>query len=507
MLAAFSRSVGLGQSELVSGAIGDRTGNILVVVNSNQDGPPGLLRWLVSGPRKLVVFGEMPTELARHLGVEIDGVLGLDEADYLAKPASPGTGQESNGRIRYTSISHDLGGFEWQRPLCRYDFADEWNNLGYGAIKPGSTIWSLGGKYQFSAGDELAIVERNGDDRLGAYAGLFARQHHSVLWFNRPVGPIDSYEWRLIENFLSGHRADELPIQPIISEIPFGYDAVVTARLDCDEDVASAESLVEFYAARGVPLSLAILTRLLDDPKAIAMIQKTKAHGGSILSHSASHPSYWGGCYDRAYEEAQKSAEHLFVALGEAPKYAVSPFHQTPKYALTALAAAGYEGCVGGVISAEPAFNMARGGQLAGMDIGFVGHTQQCMLHGDCMLSDANPLAVYHRSFQLAFETRSMFAYLDHPFSERYQYGWDSEAARQEAHADMLDFVSKLAQNPLFLNLDDTLDFLQRKSIVEIASTNDGFLINAPGFVHDGLAICVEYGGESFELKSHLRLA
>src|SRR5690606_27172436 len=110
--------------------------------------------------------------------------------------------------------------------------------------------------------------------------------------------------------------------------------------------------------------------------------------------------------------------------------YAVSPFHQSPQYALEALCDVGYSGCIGGIIRNDPEFLLARGGELAGFPVGFIGHSQQCMLHGDCLLEAGDPLAIYKMAFDQALETRSLFGYLDHPFSERYQYGWVDEESR-----------------------------------------------------------------------------
>ena len=55
----------------------------------------------------------------------------------------------------------------------------------------------------------------------------------SLLWVNRAVGVIDGPDWRIIEDYISGEKHDELYV-PVVSEIPFGYKRAATMRLDCD---------------------------------------------------------------------------------------------------------------------------------------------------------------------------------------------------------------------------------------------------------------------------------
>jgi hypothetical protein len=351
---------------------------------------------------------------------------------------------------------------------------------------------------------ELAALIAAPGSRVGSYAALFDDRDVSILWFNRPVGPIDSFEWRLVEVFLSSHRADELPAQPVLSEIPFGNDAIVTMRLDCDEDIESARSLWLKYREWGVPLSLAVNTALLAGDERFPLLADVLSSGGSILSHSATHAANWGGCYDVALEEAVSSAARLEQVTGRRPRFAVSPFHLTPGYALAALQHAGYEGCVGGNVAGNPEFNLARGGELAGLSPGFVGHSQQCMLHGDCMLEGADPMAVYRQAFDLARETRSMFAYTDHPFSTRYSYGWNGENARIAAHRTLLDYIAETAKRPLYLGMDEALDFLAAKARTEVTARDGGFAFTTEA--GDNHRACAEYRGELFEIVDGMHL-
>lgn len=196
----------------------------------------------------------------------------------------------------------------------------------------------------------------------------------------------------------------------------------------------------------------------------------------------------------------------LEEVTGKAVRYAVSPFHQSPHYALEALADLGYAGCVGGIIRNDPEFLLARGGSLAGMPEGFVGHSQQCMLHGDCLLADGNPLSVFEQAFDLAYETRTLFGYLDHPFSERYQYGWSSEDARIAAHEYLIGYIRRRAQRPVFLNENAALDFLRAKSLSRVVETDGSFYVQSACDAATDLRLAVEFRGNCAEVVPGGRL-
>jgi hypothetical protein len=103
---------------------------------------------------------------------------------------------------------------------------------------------------------------------------------------------------------------------------------------------------------------------------------------------------------------------------------------------------------------------------------GFVSHSQSCMLHGDCLLHQADPISVYKDSFRVARRGGQFFGYLDHPFSQRYSYGWRDEAERQRIHAEFLDFMrAECAGSPeplLFLSEEGCLDFMRAKADTSI---------------------------------------
>jgi hypothetical protein len=437
----------------------------------------------------------MPAAVATVLGVAAGADLRIDEALGRSAPASPREACQSALRIEYGAAARQLGGAPWSRALERFDFAEEWNNLGFGAVRLDGGIWAVAHAWQAPAAAELArLVDCEGRGH-GSYAALVGTAASALLWFNRPVGPIDSVEWRLVENFLSAHGAGALPCMPVLREVPLGHDAAVTMRLDCDEDVASARALFEACTGLDVPFSLAVHTATLEDTANHRILCDVLARGGAVLSHSATHAANWGGSAEAAMREAGRSARAIADVTGSAPRHAVSPFHQTPFYALEALAACGYQGCIGGIIGSDPEFLMARGGAMPGLPAGFVGHAQQCMLHGDCMAGRGDPLRVHKQAFDLAFAGATLFGYLDHPFSQRYSYGWTGEAERIAAHEALVAHIRTTARAPLFLNEDDALDFLRFKAAARVTRCGARVSVATPAPAPRGLGLAVDYAG------------
>lgn len=508
VLSALRRSVTATQARPISrGALCAAADSVIVAVDIPEAWGDDLLAWLRRRPRKLIVFGRVPATLAAHLGLRVDSAF-ADElvAASRSEPAPAGDMRASRAAVDYTIRAAMLGGDAWHRPFERFDFTDEWNNLGFGAIRCDGSIWSIAQPARAASDAELAGVSID-DVPACSYAALWDRDTSSTLWFNRAAGPIDSFEWRLVERFLSTHRADALPVHAVLSELPWGHDAAITSRLDCDEDVEASRPLWDAYRRMDVPFSLAVHTQNLRDSRHYPILRELLGDGGAVLSHTATHAPNWGGSYDAALAEGLQSAELLREVTGRMVRYAVSPFHQSPPYALRALADAGYEGCIGGIIRNDPEFLIARGGELADLPAGFVGHSQQCMLHGDCMLAAGDPLAVYKQAFDLAYQTRTLFGYLDHPFSERYQYGWRDEPQRIDAHEQLVAYIRAKARRPLFMTEEAALDFLAMRAGVRILEDVDGVRACMPSGECDALAMGVEWRGEHVELVAGIVLS
>lgn len=505
VLAALRRSVTYAQARLISlVSLESKSPQIVLAINPTEAFGEQLLNWLNKGRRKLIIFGEVPTCLVHKLDFErVDWP--ADSANWSSsEPAAIYEFSESLGVIQYGEYAHALGGSAWRRPMERFDFMAEWNNLGYGAIRMDGSIWSLAAPLKTPLKNELASLCVGGEAAV-SYAALVDSKDTSVLWFNRAVGPIDSFEWRLVEEFIANFRYQELPCYPVVLEIPWGHDAAVTMRLDCDEDVESARPLWDCYCKLDVPFSLAVHTSNLSDESHHPILRELVEGCGSILSHTATHAPNWGGSYQAAFIEGCSSKKSLEEVTGVKIKYAVSPFHQTPMYALEGLADAGYRGCIGGIICNDPEFLISRGGELAYMPSGFIGHSQQVMLHGDCLISQGDALSVYKEAFRLVRETKSLFGYLDHPFSSRYQYGWLDEKSRIDAHVALIAYIRSQAVNPLFLSQNDAMDFIYSKTEIVVTGDHGKFRIQT-ALSSSALRPTIEFKKQFFEASCGLEL-
>jgi len=479
LVSALQRSCGQGSAALGSmGLLKNPHGHrplvdVWVLIHPREEWTDTLIA-LLGSRTKVLLLGRLTTGLAQYLQTRLAFEWPHRWAEGTLCPPTPSHSMaESAAKIRYPDTAPRVAGripVLAERAFRRYDYSDEWNNLGYGAITADGTCWSLAQHATLRPEHELARVDL-GDQQLCSYAGLWNLNRSSILWFNRAAGPIDSQEWRMVENFLSCHRPADLPCVPVLAEVPFGFDSAVTMRLDCDEDVESARDLWHLYRTEHVPFSLALHARVLSDPKHHILPREVLAHGGAILSHTATHAPNWGGSHEAALGEGRTSADTIQNAVAHRVRYGVSPFHQTPPYARAGLADAGYQGCIGGIIHNDPDFLMARSGIPPGSGTGFIGHSQQCMLHGDCMLLGHDPLQVFRQAFDMARSGGAFFGYLDHPFSERYAYGWTSEEDRVAAHRALISHIRTVGGQVLWANADDAMDFLYDRAHIETRLT------------------------------------
>ncbi len=472
--AALRRAVTAGQIDTT----GTGASRIVVLVNPT-DRHTARLASLLRESGKAIVFGRPSPAIAALCGLKIRGDV---PAEWLAAsecdPALPHEATRSDAAVAWST--HPL--FESVpfkvRPFLRFDFANEWNNLGFGRIRADGGAWSIAADVEPGGAEVLAVAEADGLSTI-PFVALRDTDSGAVLWWNRAVGPVDSGEWAVVEDFIANWRHADMPTVPVVSEIPFGYDAAVTMRLDCDEDIASARPLFDLYRSRGLPFSLAVRTAQDDGGgRGAALLRDVFASGGSVLSHSVTHAPNWGGSEDACYLEARGSIDWLEERVpGLRVRYAVSPFHQNPPYVSRGLNRAGLDGFVGGIIANDPEALVARGGVLPDDDTGTVTHSQQCMLHGDCILPGSDGLAIIKQAFWVATASRAIFGFLDHPFSARYQYGWTSEEERVARHAEFLNHISEqmTGKSVLWLNEDQCLDWIGSKSRLLLRPARDGF--------------------------------
>jgi hypothetical protein len=432
-----------------------------VLINPSDAQTPLLRRTLDSGGKALVL-GSMSPGIAEQLGLELQTSAplapGLDAADL--DPSEPFN--TSPARVQYVG-DHPVAvaAVIRSRHLCRYDFTDEWNNLGYGRIYAKGSPWGLAVTAMGQDSICIATIQDRAGTILSAYAAVYDTPNGAALWVNRSVGPVDSVEWAMIECFIGAYRSRELSSLPYLREIPLDCAGAVTMRLDCDQAVASADRLFELYASKGLPFSMALSTGLPMTSRDLALLNEIVKRGGSVVSHSVNHHPDWGGSYPVALQEAIASrdwiAEHL-----KGTRYAVSPFHQNPIHAVTALADAGYRGFVGGSIRDDPEFLLGRAGRVPFVDRAMVSHSQQCMLHGDCYHRYGGTIDPYKESLALHLQAGSFFGFLDHPFSREYQYGWISEEERLSVHEAFIDHMLSL-EGLWWCSLEQCLDFLVQR--------------------------------------------
>jgi hypothetical protein len=470
VLRAFERCFTCGQVRLITTTAALPERNAIVVAIAPEEAMAPDIERIVRQGGKVILLGALGPRMAALAGVETV-VTGPElGAAATCAPATPHSTSESLAILAYSRNGLGLASPLHQRRFCRFDFANEWNNLGYGRIGIGSDRWAIG-QLARSCDETVAEVVLDGLPSPGAAVTLRDMPAGAVLWFARPVGPIDGPDWAVIETFISAYRADELVCRPYLRDIPHGYGSAVTTRLDCDEDIASARPLLELYRSRRRPLSLAIRTDQRETSANMKLIGDLLSAGGSILSHSATHAPNWGGSAEAAEREARDSKAWLENQIeGLTVRHAVSPFHQNPTYVPAALARAGFSGFVGGIIANDPEYMMARAGVPPFGPPDIVSHTQGCMLHGDCLLATGDPLRIFIAAFALARDGGQFFGYLDHPFSARYSYGWASESDRVATHAKFLDYMdAHPGDGPLlFVNEQTCLDFIKDKASAEI---------------------------------------
>jgi hypothetical protein len=406
--------------------------------------------------------------------------------------------------IRY-SASHSLVSFDGrslEKPLIHFDFREEWNNLGYGAIPlDEENIFSLSGAIELKGADVFAeVIDLRSGEKICDYAAVIDQNQNSTLWFNRAVGPIDGYDWVIVENFYSTYRRSDLTCSPVISEIPEGYSSAFTMRIDCDEAVASGRALFELYAAQKVPFAMAIKTAQALGEGDRQLMADVLSENGSVVSHSHTHAPNWGGSRESAAWEINESHRVLreFGLPGISYDYAVSPFHQNPISAVQGLRDAGIRGFVGGIICNDPEFLFARAGAVPGVD-GIISHSQQCMLHGESVIGGS--LSIYEQAFTQSLQTRKFFGFLDHPFSQ-YWYGWKNEEDRLAKHQLYLEFI--LSHKDVWrASLVDAMRFLDMKAQVQVTRTAESWRLSLPADVRWAKLppLKIERAGESHSLR------
>ncbi|MEE9613601.1 MAG: hypothetical protein V3W31_01435 [Thermodesulfobacteriota bacterium] len=477
-----------------------------VLINPGERERKLLARLLASG-RKVAVFGNIEGSVSRDLGL-CSGPLSQELKAHGQVEIDPALPFNATRLAVYYEADHPLGQYAAPNPrhLTRYDFTDEWNNMGYGRITVdnGNGPWSVCCRAEPNGASPVARLKTTGNEQFGLYAAMLDTPSASALWYNRQVGPVDSLEWHVVEAFFGDYRHEELSCFPYLSELPFGFEGGATMRLDCDQAISSASPLFRLYSDRGLPFSMAITTGLKMNGKDMGLLRDVASlDKGALLSHSHNHYPDWGGDYEAALNEATDSREWLEKNVpGAAPvRYAVSPFHQNPHFAVRAMADSGYEGFIGGTIKNDPEFLLGRAGRVPFVEKPIVSHSQQCMLHGDCFHRQGNSINSYKESFRNHLRAGAIFGYTDHPLSEQYQYGWTSERERIAVHEELIEFIES-HQGIWWCSTNECLDFIAALNRTSVYVDEGGELNSECGRAQDGLPpLSILWKGECFEAR------
>lgn len=431
-----------------------------------------IIKELIQKNSKILVFGKISNELSSMLGLNIqDCKLDIEEIVYDHNNFE----DTSRYKIKYET---DLFNALSERYFHRFDFMNEWNNLGYGQITLDNSIWSLSNVVEKIDCKVLSKVYDK-ENVISIFSSIKDFVKSSVLYINREVATVDGLDWVVIEEFINSYRNSELPSLPLIKDIPYGYKSITSSRLDCDQSIINSKPLVELYKKYDIDISLAISTGINITQEEIDFLNDFYDSGGGVLSHTTNHHYYWGENYNIAYEEAYESKKWLENNIKNLSqlKYAVSPFHSNKPYSVQALKDSEYDGFISGIIHNDPEYLISTSGEVPFVDGKIVSHSQQCMLHGDCYHRRNNSIEIEKESFKNHYNSGKVFGYLDHPFGG-YHYGWNSEDERLNVHEEFINYINTF-DGVKWMTCTKILNFVIDKSNLEIEiNENDELKLN-----------------------------
>ena len=426
---------------------------------------------------KIILFGDLNSEIKTLFDLKE-----INKLDFeIIEAANQKTFKESKERIYYNSEIPYLPKFIKEiegRPISRFDFQREWNNHYYGHIDDLDSERNLSIKGVINDKNYVAYVKVN--SHKIPLISEFTINTNKIIWVNRNIGLIDLPEWKIIENFVSNFNDNELPCLPFITELKKSEKGLITMRLDCDENIDSAMNIFELYKSKNIPFSLALTTKLLENKTKIPILPKlVLENNGNLLSHSHTHPKDWGESSKNIKKEITFSKALIEKTYGTKVDLAVSPFHHLNKLTIKLLYENNFKGIIAGISSSHHKFLYMKGGQYS-INNNLIIHSQQCMLHGDCINKNRS-IKEYFKSIKLLSNLKYSFGYLDHPISERYDYGWGNKENQVSAHKQIINFCFKnsiniISQAELFKRLkakDDLKIFLVKKNGKEFISINN----------------------------------
>lgn len=454
-----------------------------------------LIKELILKKTKILIYGSITATIAKIIGLKHNqNIICVDDIVFdHDKPEDL-----SNLKVVYTSDKLAQKAILKKRFFHRFDFTDEWNNLGYGKITTDGTVWSLSNSLDLVDATLIAEIIDERKESKSIFSVVKDFKTSSILYINREAGLVDGLDISLVETFLDVYRNDELPSLPLLLDLPKDVQSIVSPRLDCDQSIINTQPLVELYKSNNINLSLAIATGINISEEEVSYLNNYYNNGGSLLSHTINHYFDWGDCYDAVFQEAKGSKEWLenHVENLDALEYAVSPFHTNKPYSIEALADAGYKGFISGIIHNDPEYLLGTSGQVPFTKQNIVSHSQQCMLHGDCYHRHDNNLDIYKHSFEMHYKAKKMFGYLDHPFGD-YDYGWANEEERLAVHKEFIEYINGFT-GVKWMTSVEVLKFVYDKSQVIITIDKNDELILQRESHESKEKIVVEYKGRFY---------
>ena len=140
-----------------------------VLINPT-DGEAPLIKTMFQAGGKVLLLGRLGRRVADLLGIDIPQDGWIDPAWSQVKVDETQPFNVSRAAIRYAT-DHSLGAAAvvGARPLARYHFADEWNNLGYGHILCDAGPWSVATLAVCGDSTLIAHIEDHDGTMLSAY--------------------------------------------------------------------------------------------------------------------------------------------------------------------------------------------------------------------------------------------------------------------------------------------------------------------------------------------------
>ena len=452
---------------------------------------------------KIIVYGSINPSLFKFLDShKIDG-------NTSSQTQSSVSFCEDNNETDYISTTNYFKTIFPHSPLSdhrvssNYDFDKEWNNRRHANLDY-SDIAKTYNKSIDNMSSSICTIYRNSHQQK-SLINYFQFHESNLLLINRRRGLSDLPETYILEEYLSNctfGRHTCYPIVPIISESSIkDGDKLISMRLDCDEDIDSALPVYQLYNSLGLPVSLAITSFLLEDIKTRPTLPSLVIDsGGSLLSHSHSHPVAWGGSYAESLKELTYSRELIKRNYEYTVEYAISPFHDMPHYLVPALEKCQYKGIVGGISSKYTDYLTLTSGQISyKSDVTFI--NQQCMLHGQThqMTSDSWQISLSY-FLESSIRIGKSSGYLDHPISERYCYGWINSNNQVDFHSKFVNIL--LANNIKFISQNDLFERIRAKQNISFKVSDKSSMCIARSDDLFDFSLYIRYGGNEYELKA-----